>query len=168
MSVIKGGLAVNTKELIKEQKVLDTTINRIKDQTYFITELLEKKKENMKTGNTATGEIKCSLYLNDQGAALFDIHSVQQFTKNIQMNFNEMISPLNPDFIKIKSSDINELKEMKLTFKESVDRLEGFREEINFINTANIDFIEWENIEVPPEKAKESLFMFITPKKHEK
>ena len=53
MSVIKGGLAVNTKELIKEQKVLDTTINRIKDQTYFITELLEKKKENMKTGNTA-------------------------------------------------------------------------------------------------------------------
>lgn len=117
---------------------------------------------------SAIGEIKCSLYLNDQGAALFDIHSVQQFTKNIQMNFNEMISPLNPDFIKIKSSDINELKEMKLTFKESVDRLEGFHEEINFINTANIDFIEWENIEVPPEKAKESLFMFITPKKHEK
>jgi DNA helicase IV len=57
MSVIKGGLAVNTKELIKEQKVLDTTINRIKDQTYFITELLEKKKENMKTGNTATGDM---------------------------------------------------------------------------------------------------------------
>ena len=56
MSVIKGGLAVNTKELIKEQKVLDTTINRIKDQTYFITELLEKKKENMKTGNTASGD----------------------------------------------------------------------------------------------------------------
>ena len=47
---------MNTKELIKEQKVLDTTINRIKDQTYFITELLEKKKENMKTGNTASGD----------------------------------------------------------------------------------------------------------------
>ena len=59
MSVIKGGLAVNTKELIKEQKVLDTTIKRIKDQTYFITELLEKKKENMKTGNTATGDNDC-------------------------------------------------------------------------------------------------------------
>ena len=56
MSVIKGGLAVNTKELQKEQSVLDTTIKRIKDQTYFISELLEKKRENMKIGNTATGD----------------------------------------------------------------------------------------------------------------
>ena len=66
---------------------------------------------------SAIGEIKCSLYLNDQGAALFDINSVKELTKNIQMNFNKIITPLNPDFIKIKSSDINELKEMKLTFK---------------------------------------------------
>ena len=56
MSVIKGGLAVNKKELQKEQKVLDTTIKRIKDQTYFITGLLENKKESMRTGNAATGD----------------------------------------------------------------------------------------------------------------
>jgi hypothetical protein len=115
---------------------------------------------------SAIGEIKCSLYLNDKGAALFDINSVKELTKKIQINFHETITPLNPDFIKIKSSEINELKEMKLTFKESVDRLEGFREEINFIDSANIDFLEWESIEVPPEKVKDTFFMFITPKKH--
>lgn len=99
---------------------------------------------------------------------MFDLNSVKELTINIQNNFKEIITPLNPDFIKIKSSDINELKAMKLTFKESVDRLEGFREEINFIHSANIDFKEWESIEVPPEKAENSLFMFITPIKHEK
>ncbi|WP_394578762.1 HelD family protein [Cytobacillus firmus] len=48
---------MNSKELKEEQEVLDKTIQHIKDQSYYVWELLEKKQGNFKGGLNATGDI---------------------------------------------------------------------------------------------------------------
>jgi DNA helicase II / ATP-dependent DNA helicase PcrA len=48
---------VNSKELKEEQEVLDKTIKHIKDQSYYVWELLEKKQGNLKGGLNSTGDI---------------------------------------------------------------------------------------------------------------
>ena len=47
---------LNEKELAKEQQVLTNTIERIKDQTFFVWELTEKKKADIREGNFSTGD----------------------------------------------------------------------------------------------------------------
>ena len=47
---------MNQRELVSEQKVLDNTIERIKDQTYYVWELIEKKKDDLKAGINSTGD----------------------------------------------------------------------------------------------------------------
>jgi DNA helicase II / ATP-dependent DNA helicase PcrA len=47
---------MNSEDLNNEQKILDTTIKKIKDQSYFVWELLERQKGNFKRGINDTGD----------------------------------------------------------------------------------------------------------------
>ncbi|MEH7309383.1 UvrD-helicase domain-containing protein, partial [Neobacillus drentensis] len=47
---------MNSEDLKNEQKILDNTIKKIKDQSYFVWELLEGKKGNFKRGINDTGD----------------------------------------------------------------------------------------------------------------
>ena len=93
-----------------------------------------------------TGEIRCSLLLNEGAVARKDIDQAVFKLDQIAKWFNSLVKLTNPDYIRVTASQNEKIVKLNKAFCESTERLESYTYQIDLLEEEKMTFTEWETL----------------------
>lgn len=105
------------------------------------------------------GEVKCSLYLNENPTAFEDLDNGIRMFNDIRVAFLRELKPFEKDVLMMPSKYVPTFKEHRLQIQECQNYLDGFRSEIDQLNSNNILYDKFE--EAIQLKAPKNTLLFV-------
>ncbi len=93
-----------------------------------------------------TGEIRCSLLLNEGAVARKDIDRAIFKLDHIAKWFNSLIKLTNPDYIRVTTSQNDKIVKLNKALCESTERLASYTYQIDLLEKEHMSILEWEKL----------------------